>query len=51
MTPIRHQSLADRLDWLVDWLYPPRCRACGDFIHGRDGEYFCSTCWPHIQLV
>lgn len=51
MTPTRDQSFADRLDWLVDWLYPPRCRACSGFIHGRDGEYFCSTCWPHIQLV
>jgi ComF family protein len=44
-------SLTDRLDWLVDWLYPPRCRACGGRIHGRDAEYFCSICWERIQLV
>jgi len=43
--------LMERLDWLVDWLYPPRCRACGGRIHGRDAEYFCSACRPHIQLV
>jgi ComF family protein len=51
MTPTREQSFAERLDWLVDWLYPPRCRACNGSIQGRDREYFCSTCWPHIQLV
>ena len=33
------QSLTGRFDWLVDWLYPPRCRACGARIHGRDAEY------------
>ena len=45
------QSLAGRFDWLVDWLYPPRCRACGARIHGRDAEYFCAGCWPHIELI
>jgi ComF family protein len=44
-------TLADRLDWLVDWLYPPRCRACSGTIHGRDAEYFCGDCWPQIRLV
>ena len=44
-------SLVDRFDWLVDWLYPPRCRACGGRIHGRDAEYFCAGCWQHIQLI
>jgi ComF family protein len=43
--------LAARFDWLVDWLYPPRCRACGERIHGRDAEYFCAGCWAHLQLV
>ena len=43
--------LTDRLDWLVDWLYPPRCRACGGRIYGRDAEYLCSGCWPKIRLV
>ena len=28
MTPQCDPSFAERLDWLVDWLYPPRCRAC-----------------------
>lgn len=41
----------DRFDWVVDWLYPPRCRACGLRIRGRDAECFCSVCWPKIQLV
>ncbi len=44
-------NLTDRLDWLVDWLYPPRCRACAERIYGRDGEYFCASCWVQIQLV
>ena len=44
-------TLTDRLDWLVDWLYPPRCRACGGTIYGRDAEYFCGVCWPKIRLV
>ena len=46
-----HPSLADRFDWLVDWLYPPRCRSCGGRIHGRDAEYFCAACWEQIQVV
>jgi len=45
------RNLSDRLDWLVDWLYPPRCRACAGRIHGRDAEYFCAPCWSQIQLV
>jgi ComF family protein len=44
-------GFADRFDWLVDWLFPPRCRACGGWIRGRDSEYFCSSCRPSIQLV
>jgi ComF family protein len=44
-------ALMDGFDWLVDWLYPPRCRACGGRIHGRDAEYFCAGCWRQIQLV
>ena len=44
-------SIADRFDWVVDWLYPPRCRACSGRIHGRDTEYFCATCWERMQLV
>ena len=43
--------LPDRIDWLLDWLYPPRCRACRGRIVGRDAEYFCSLCRQHIQLV
>ncbi len=51
MLPPHRQALADRLDWLVDWLYPPRCRACRGRIAGRDSEYFCSACWSQIRLV
>jgi len=43
--------LPERIDWLFDWLYPPRCRACRGRIAGRDTEYFCSLCRKHIQLV
>jgi ComF family protein len=52
MTPTTHrQALADRLEWVVDWLYPPRCRACGGQIAGRDSDYFCGFCWSEIRLV
>ena len=44
-------SFADRFDWVVDWLYPPRCRACGGRINGRDSAYFCASCKKNIQLV
>ena len=44
-------SFADRFDWVIDWLYPPRCRACASRIVGRDAEYFCSGCWARIQRV
>ncbi len=44
-------SWVERFDWLMDWLYPPRCRACAGRIHGRDAEYFCPACQQHIQLV
>lgn len=51
MQPAPRITITDRLDWLVDWLYPPRCRACGGWIDGRDAEYLCSACWPQIRLV
>lgn len=44
-------SIADRLDWMVDWLYPPRCRACAARIVGPDADYFCSPCWTKIQRI
>jgi ComF family protein len=44
-------GVADRFDWLADWLFPPRCRACGTWLEGADGEYFCSGCRAAIQLV
>ena len=51
MSPASHPAFTDRFDWLVDWLYPPRCRACGGRIYGRDAEYFCAACWPEIHVV
>jgi ComF family protein len=45
------QTLVDRFEWLVDWLYPARCRACGGGIVGRDSQYFCAGCWSEIRLV
>jgi ComF family protein len=44
-------TIAERFDWLIDWLYPPRCRACVATFHGRDAEYFCADCWDKIRLV
>jgi len=51
MEPLLRPSIAERFDWLVDWLYPPRCRACAQAFHGRDAEYFCAGCWDKIRLV
>ncbi|HJU63782.1 MAG TPA: ComF family protein [Candidatus Binatia bacterium] len=51
MNRARRVTLTDRFDWLVDWLYPPRCRACSGTIYGRDAEYFCADCWARIRLV
>lgn len=45
------RSFVDRFDWVVDWLYPPRCRACSRRIEGRDAEYFCFDCRAHIGLI
>jgi ComF family protein len=44
-------TIANRLDYLLDWLYPPRCRGCGRRIHGRDAECFCAACWQDIRLI
>lgn len=44
-------KFAGRFDGLVDWLYPPRCRACADRILGRDARYFCDSCWKKLRLV
>lgn len=44
-------SITDRFDWVLDWLYPPRCRACSGRIHGHDRDYFCASCWERMQLV
>jgi ComF family protein len=46
-----HAPLSARLDWLVDWLYPPRCRACSGRIYGRDAESFCAQCWSEIRII
>lgn len=51
MEPATHGNLSGRFDWLVDWLYPPRCRACAGRILGHDAEYFCLACWQKIALV
>jgi ComF family protein len=51
MRPTHGRALEDRLEWLVDWLYPPRCRACRGRIAGRDSQYFCAGCWSEIRLV
>lgn len=44
-------ALSSPLDWVIDWLYPPRCRGCAEIFYGRDSEYFCPACWKKIQLV
>ena len=44
-------GLIERVDWLFDWLYPPRCRACRGRIFGADAECFCVSCRAHVQMV
>lgn len=46
-----NRSVVERFEWVVDWLYPPRCRACGGRIFGRDSDYFCAPCWERVQRV
>jgi ComF family protein len=38
-------------DWALDWLFPPRCRFCGEGIAGRDEDCFCAACRRKIRLV
>jgi ComF family protein len=37
--------------WLLDWLYPPRCRFCRERIFGRDEECFCPGCRERIRPI
>lgn len=40
-----------RLGWVLDWIYPPRCRFCGEPLPGHEEEYFCSACREKIRIV
>jgi len=40
-----------RLGWLLDWIYPPRCRFCGEPLPSHAEEYFCSACRERIRIV
>lgn len=51
MQLVVNPGLSERIDWLFDWLYPPRCRACRGRIFGADAECFCALCRAHVQLV
>lgn len=42
---------ADRFERLFDWLYPPRCRACGEGIPGREREVFCAPCRAQLRVI
>jgi ComF family protein len=42
---------AGRFAWAFDWLYPPRCRACGARVRGHDAEFFCAACWRRVRRV
>ncbi len=39
-----------RLGRLLDWLYPPRCRFCGDSNPGSD-DCFCAACRARIRVI
>src|ERR1043166_7862613 len=49
--PVVGAIFSNRFDWLVDWLYPPRCCACSSRIQGADAEFFCRACWSQIRIV
>lgn len=40
-----------RLTFLLDWLYPPRCRFCRERLVGQDEQSFCRRCLEKIRLV
>ena len=40
-----------RLGFLLDWLYPPRCRFCRDSILGHDNECFCVKCRKRVREI
>lgn len=52
---VLHESfralIAPQLGYLLDWLYPPRCRFCKDTIIGQDEDCFCVACREKIRLV
>lgn len=43
-------TLVSKMGWLLDWLYPPRCRHCRSLI-AKDDDYFCPACQEKIRLV
>lgn len=51
MHPANDPALSERLDGWLDWLYPPRCRACRGRIAGSDAQCFCAACLAHVQPV
>ena len=38
-------------DILLDLLYPPLCRSCGERLEKHDGRNICPACWSRIQPV
>lgn len=44
-------TYAARLVWVLDWLYPPRCRSCRNRIFGQDEDCFCHACREKVRLV
>ncbi len=51
MSPFFDSAAFVRLGWLLDGLYPPRCRFCRERIFGQDEECFCPGCWARIRLI
>lgn len=51
MGGFRSSNLHLPFGFLLDWLYPPRCRFCRERIFGADEECFCSGCFEKIRLV
>lgn len=51
MRNVSPSHLAVGLDWVLDWLYPPRCRYCKARIFGPDEACFCLSCRKRVRLI
>ncbi|MBD3183057.1 hypothetical protein GF312_12250 [Candidatus Poribacteria bacterium] len=39
------------LESLINFVYPSRCRYCGENIYPSDGHYICQLCWQEVEFI